>query len=149
MKKFYFLAVSLLCLFFLASCSDDESSANLKDDIYGEWLVTRTLVTPSNDFPNGYQDQQNWTFTKTGDVPTLTTSAGSVQGVWKSSSTWASPHWVFEAEGTDPLTSMNIKVVVEIIGISPMKGTNETYYRDPYTGLWKILDGFSIVGQRK
>ena len=39
--------------------------------------------------------------------------------------------------------------IVEIIGVNPLKGTNETYMQDPYTGAWTLLDAFSIEGVRQ
>lgn len=141
--KVYLSAV--LMLFLLMSC--DNGSAN-KFAIVGSWLVTRTLISGSTDFPDGYQDQQVWTFAQNGDTVALSTTAGSVAGVWQPSQTWASPHWVFDASGKDATTGMSFRVVVEIIGIEPFKGTNETYMLSPYTGAWEILDAFQVEGER-
>lgn len=150
MRKSIF-TLFLFSLITLISCSDESStpSGNLQSDIIGIWTVTRTLVSGSTDFPNGYQDQQAWKFTKSGDVVTLTTSVGSVNGVWKSTTTYASAHWVFDTSFTDPSTGMNYRILVEIIGVNPLKGTNESYIQDIYTGAWTLLDAFSIVGVRQ
>lgn len=141
--KLYFPAV--LMLFLLVSCTDESAD---KFDIVGSWLVTRTLISGSTDFPDGYQDQQVWTFTQNGDSVTLSTTAGSVAGVWQSSQTWGSPHWVFDTSWEDSATGMSYRVLVEIIGIDPLKGTNESYVLSPYSGAWELLDAFQIEGER-
>jgi hypothetical protein len=147
MKKFYFFIVIIGFVIALVSCNDNGTNTPVDHfDLTGSWLVTRTLVTPSTDFPNGYQDQQTWTFTKNGDVCTLTTSAGSVTGEWKSSSVYSQPHWVFDISWYDPTYGIYSRVVVEIINNNPLKGTDDTYYKDPSTGIWLLLDSFSIAG---
>jgi len=134
---------------FLSCSSDNPTSANLKTDLAGTWLVTRTIVTPTADFPAGYQDQQTWKFTVNGDQATITTSAGSMNGTWGKSSDFNYDHWIFEATGQDPRFGTQIKVRVEIINVDILKGTNETYTWDAYSSRYLISDAFSIEGVRQ
>lgn len=144
-----FLLLSILSVF-VYSCKDNSTNTptDAKSGLTGTWLVTRTLVTPSQDFPQGYQDQQEWSFTTNGSNATITTKDGSMNGSWTSSQDFANLHWVFEAEGTDYRTGLYIKVVVEITSVSPLKGTNVSYYYDSYNSMWVILDGFTVVGTK-
>ena len=150
MKYFFFFFFAIILL--LNACSDDStnsSSTDLKDGIIGTWNVKRTLSSGSNQFPNGYTDYQVWSFQKSGDNVVLSTNAGSVNGQWKSTQTWAANHWVFETTVYSPEMMSNYKVLVEIIGVSPLKGTNETYYQDPSSGIWFLLDAFKIEGTKQ
>jgi len=147
MFKHYVIILFVSILFL--SCSDSSTNSNLKTDISGDWVVTRTLISGSSSFPQGYQDVQNWKFTTNGNSATLTTTAGSINGSWKTSSNFANEHWVFEAQGNDPLTSLPIKIIVEIIAVNKLKGTNETYYYDSMNQMWLLLDAFSIEGVKK
>ncbi len=150
MKKFYFFLLTLGMIIVLASCKDNGTNPPADHfDLSGTWLVTRTMVTSNPDFPNGYQDQQSWTFTKNGDGCTLTTSAGSVAGEWKSSSVYSQAHWVFDISWYDQTYQIYSRVVVEVINNSPFKGTNDTYYKDPSTGIWLLLDSFSLAGVKQ
>jgi hypothetical protein len=151
MKNSFKIFTSLLFIAVLltfSSCSDNPASANLKTDLAGSWNVTRTIVTPSADFPNGYQDQQLWSFTVNGNTATITTSAGTMNGVWDKSTDFNYDHWIFEATGTDPRFGTQIKVRIEIIAVDKLKGTNETYFWDPYSSGFMLSDAFSIVGDR-
>ncbi len=149
-NKLLLFSLVLFLILLTFSCSDNSTNtpADLKNGAAGTWLVTRTLVTPSTDFPAGYQDQQQWTITVNGESALLTTKDGSINGTWRSSQSFPSLHWVFEVTGTDPRFGTQIKIVVEVISTSPFKGTNETYYYDPYSGSYLISDGFSITGTR-
>ena len=134
------------------SCSDsgtNDNKSDLKTDIAGKWTVVRTLVTPSNDFPNGYQDTQEWNFSVNGTDATLTTTAGSINGKWTTSKDFNYNHWVFEGQGNDPLTGLLIKIVVEIIGVDKLKGINSSYWFEQMNNMWILLDSFTIVGTRK
>ncbi len=152
-KLFYFRAVLISSLFlfllFLSSCSDDPTSADLKTGIDGTWLVTRTLVTPSKDFPDGYKDQQTWTIKTNGETATLTTVYGSMDGQWTTSNNFNFSHWYFEYEGPDPRTGFQIKIIIEIIAADPLKGTNETYVWDQYAGRYLLSDSFQCEGVRQ
>jgi len=52
-EKFFIFVVSTIAVV-LISCSDNATLPDLKNDIAGKWLLTRTLVRPNPDFPNGY-----------------------------------------------------------------------------------------------
>lgn len=132
----------------LNSCGDNATSPNLQTEIAGKWLVTRTLVTPNPDFPNGYQDQQEWTIAVQGETATLTTVAGTINGVWASSSNFSYKHWVFTYEGPDPRTGLQIKIIVEIIAAGPLKGTNETYYWDEFASRFILAESFQCNGSK-
>ncbi len=150
MKYLFFFLFAIILL--LNACSDDSTSSistDLKDGVIGTWNVKRTLSSSSNQFPNGYTDYQVWSFQKSGDNVVLSTNAGSVNGQWKSTQTWAANHWVFETTVYSPEMMSNYKVLVEIIGVSPLKGTNETYYQDPSSGIWFLLDAFKIEGTKQ
>lgn len=139
----------VIALPFIFSCSDSgTNSSDLKSGLAGTWTVVRTLVTPSKDFPNGYQDTQSWKFAVNGDNATLTTKDGSINGTWTTSKDFNYNHWVFEATGNDPLTGLLIKIQVEIIAVDKLKGTNTTYWYESMNGMWLLLDSFSIVGSR-
>ena len=143
------ILLSILFFSLLFSCSDSgTNTSDLKSGLAGTWTVVRTLVTPSKDFPNGYQDTQTWKFTVNGDNATLTTKDGSINGKWTTSKDFNYNHWVFEATGNDPLTGLLIKIQVEIIAVDKLKGTNSTYYYDSMNGIWFLLDSFSINGSR-
>lgn len=153
MKKYSILIRALSVLLFsilISSCKDSSTNpTDLKSGIAGTWIVTRTLVTYNPDFPNGYQDVQEWTFTVNENNATLTTSIGSMNGEWKSSQNFNYNHWVFEAQGIDPRTGLTIKIIVEIIGVDKLKGTNETYWYESMNGRWILSDSFTIEGKRK
>lgn len=142
------LLLVIISVFFL-SCSNDPTSPNLKSGLAGTWLVTRTIVTPTPDFPAGYQDIQTWTFTVNGDQATMSTTAGSMNGTWGKSTDFNYDHWIFEAIGPDPRTGFQIKIRVEIINVDKLKGTNETYNWDAYSSRYLIADAFSIEGVRQ
>lgn len=149
MKKPLFFVLSIPAIVvLLLSCGDNATSPDLKTDIAGKWLVTRTLVTPNPDFPNGYQDQQEWTIAVQGETAALTTVAGTINGAWTSSDNFSYKHWVFTYEGPDPRTGTQIKLVVELISAGPLKGTNETYYWDPFASRFLLAESFSCIGQK-
>lgn len=144
------------CLIFvlsllLVSCGDNSVSTPKfsANDAAGTWTVTRTMVTQNPDFPNGYQDIQVWTIAVNGTNGTLTTPAGTISGSWKTSANFSTEHWVFEYIGPDPRTGFQIKVLVEIIGASPLKGTNDTYTYDSWNNLWLLGDSFRIEGVKQ
>ncbi|GEM_PF-5272192 len=150
MGKFVLLFAVLISPLFFVSCGDNNpSSPDLKTNIDGTWLVTRTLVTPSKDFPKGYKDQQTWTIKTSGETATLTTIYGTINGKWDVSNNFNYSHWCFAYEGADPRTNMKIKVIIEIIAAGPLKGTNETYYWDPYANRFLLSDSFSCTGVKK
>ncbi len=150
MKKLFYFSAIILLVFSFISCQDDNpAAADLKTGIDGTWLVTRTLVTPSNDFPKGYKDQQVWTIKTNGETATLTTDAGTMNGQWTVSGNFNFSHWYFEYEGPDPRTGFQIKILIEIIGASPLKGTNETYVWDQYSGRYLLSDSFECEGVRQ
>jgi hypothetical protein len=150
MRKLAYLPLVLLLSFLFVSCGDDNpASPDLKTGIDGTWLVTRTLVTPSKDFPAGYKDQQTWTIKTNGETATLTTTAGTIDGKWTSSANFTYSHWYFEYEGPDPRTGMQIKIVIEIINAGPFKGTNESYFWDPYSSRFLLNDSFSCTGVKQ
>lgn len=149
MKKFFNSFLCLLFIFSVFSCKKNSTASNtpnLKTDVVGTWLVTRTLVTPNQDFTNGYADQQNWTIAVSGETASLTTDAGTINGTWASSVTYSYPHWYFEWEGQDPRTGYQIKIIVEIIDIDPFLATNETYYWDIYGQQYLLLESFGCEG---
>lgn len=147
---FNFIILFLASILLFASCSkDNPTSPSLKTGLAGTWIVTRTIVTPTVDFPNGYQDIQEWKFTVNGETAVITTSAGSMNGTWTKSKDFNYDHWLFEATGTDPRFGTQIKVRVEIINVDKLKGTNETYYWDASLSSFVISDAFSIEGVRK
>lgn len=134
------LALALgLCV--LLGCGGSESG-DLRGGLAGSWQVVRTLVTANPDFPNGYQDTQLWTFAVTGDAATLSTGAGSINGSFNGSI------WVFSVQGYDPLTSLPLTVTVTIIGVDPLKGTNETLIHDPTGARPDTREAFTIEGTR-
>jgi len=127
-----------LLLGWLAGCGGQD----LKQGLAGTWLVTRTLVTPVEGLPNGYYDQQEWTFTVSGEGSTLSTKDGSVGGSWNGGS------WVFATSYTDPRFGVPAQLSIEIIGVDPLKGTLENKLLDP-TGLRPpTLEGFTLEGTR-
>jgi len=135
MKKFNYSFLCFLLIISIISCKKNPTNSplNLKADIVGTWVVTRTLVTPNQDFTNGYTDQQAWIIAVSGETATLTTNAGTINGAWVNTTpTYGYPHWYFEWEGQDPRTGFHIKIIVEIIDIDPFLATNETYYWDIY-----------------
>ena len=154
-KSFYFAFPVVLVIFMLFSCSDDNSvSPDLKTGIDGTWIVTRTLISPSKDFPNGYKDQQTWKISTNGETATLTVLAGGVNmgtidGKWTTSATFGYEHWYFEYEGQDPRTGFNIKIVVEVIAAGPLKGTDDTYVWDKYANTYTLSDAFSCEGVKQ
>jgi len=151
MKKF---SCSFLCFFLLFniySCKKNSTSSttpNLKTDVAGKWLITRTLVTPNQDFTNGYADQQTWTIAISGETASLTTDTGTISGTWASSTTYSYSHWYFEWEGQDPRTGYQIKIIIEIIDIDPFLATNETYYWDIYGQRYLLLESFGCEGTK-
>lgn len=151
MKKFNATLIYILIILSLFSCKKNatEPKLDLQADAVGTWLVTRTLVTPNQDFTNGYADQQTWTIAVSGETATLSTSAGTISGIWiQSTATYGYPHWYFEWEGQDPRTGSYIKIIVEIFDIDPFLATNETYYWDIYSQQYFILDSFACEGVR-
>ncbi len=152
MKKFYYSFLCFLFIFLIYSCKKDDpgpTTPNLKTDIVGTWLVTRTLVTPNQDFPNGYADQQTWTIAVSGETATVTTDAGTINGMWvNTTDTYGYPHWYFEWEGPDPRTGYQIKIIVEIIDIDPFLATNETYSWDISSQRYLLLDSFGCEGAK-
>ena len=154
MKKYLYLSFIAIAVIFLTSCSDNPSSPDLKTGIAGTWLVTRTLVTPSKDFPNGYKDQQTWEISTNGDAASLTVYAGGVNvgtisGQWTKSQNFGYDHWYFEYEGQDPRTGFQIKIIVEIINAGPLKATDETYVWDKYANMYTLSDSFSCEGAKQ
>ena len=154
MKKFIPILFVLLTFVILSSCSDNTTAPDLKTGIDGSWLVTRTLVTPSKDFPNGYKDQQTWQIKINGTTATLTVIAGgvtvgTVNGTWTTSDNFNYEHWYFEYEGQDPRTGFQIKIIVEIIGTGPLKATDETYVWDKYANMYVLSDSFACEGVKQ
>jgi hypothetical protein len=149
MKKLLLLLILLAPLVLFISCGDDANGPDLKTGIDGTWLVTRTLITPSTDFPNGYQDQQTWTIKTTGETATLTTQAGTINGTWAASDNFPDKHWYFVFEGQDPRTGFPIRITVEIIGASPLKGTNDTFNWDQYLQKYTLADSFKCEGKKQ
>lgn len=147
----FLILPAIISVMLITSCSDSatNSNSNLKTDIAGKWSVIRTLVTPSKDFPNGYKDVQDWSFTVNGENASLTTKDGTINGKWTKSSDFNYDHWVFDAQGSDPLTGLTIKIVVEIIAVNKLKGTNSSYYYDSMNNMWLLLDSFTIEGTKK
>lgn len=105
--------------------------------------MTRTLVTPVDGLPQGYTDQQVWTFTTSGETATLTTSAGSVGGKWAGAS------WLFETDYNDPRTGMPAHLKIEIIGTAPLKGTLENTFYDPTGYRPPSTEAFTLEGVRQ
>lgn len=149
-KKFCYSFLFLLLILSINSCKKDPTGSatpNLKTDVVGTWLVTRTLVTPNHDFTNGYADQQTWTIAVSGETASLSTEAGTINGTWvQSTATYGYSHWYFEWEGADPRTGYQIKIIVEIIDIDPFLATNETYYWDIYGSQFLLLESFGCEG---
>ncbi len=151
MKKFSYSFLCFLFIFSIYSCKKNSTGSNtpdLKTGVVGTWLVTRTLVTPNQDFTNGYQDQQTWTIATSDETASLTTDAGTIYGTWAISANFPDPHWYFEYEGSDPRTGYQIKIIVEIIDIDPFLATNETYYWDIYGNQYLLLESFGCEGVR-
>ncbi len=70
MKKVLYV-FSFLLLAFAFGCSsstDSNPTGDLQNDVFGTWTVTRTLVSGSSSFPQGYQDIQTWKITKSGSA---------------------------------------------------------------------------------
>jgi len=154
MRKSVYSLIFFLISILIISCSDNTSAPDLKTGIDGTWLVTRTLVTPSNDFPKGYKDQQTWQIQTNGTTASLTVIAGginigTINGTWTKSSNFNFEHWYFEYEGQDPRTGFQIKIIVEIIGTGPLKATDETYVWDKYANTYTLSDSFSCEGVKQ
>lgn len=118
------------------------ASPSLESGLAGTWVVTRTLVTEVQGLPNGYQDQQEWTFTTSGKSGKLTTAAGSVDGTYDGS-------WVFATEYTDPRVGLPATLRIEIIGVDPLKGTLENNLFDPTGARPPNKEAFRLDGVRK
>lgn len=125
-----------------ASTGSGPGSASLESGLAGTWVVTRTLVTEVQGLPNGYQDQQEWTFTTSGKTAKLTTAAGSVDGTYEGS-------WVFATEYTDPRVGLPATLRIEIIGVDPLKGTLENNLFDPTGARPPNKEAFRLDGVRK
>lgn len=95
MKKFNSTIIFTIIILAIFSCKKNSTEPKLdqQTDAVGTWLVTRTLVTPNQDFTNGYADQQTWTIAVSGETATLSTSAGTINGTGvQSTTTYAYPH---------------------------------------------------------
>lgn len=126
-----------------ATSPSGTSAPNLQSGLAGTWLVTRTLVTAVEGMPNGYQDQQVWTFQTTGQKATLSTKDGAVDGSYNGAS------WVFGAQYTDPRVGLPAHLAIEIIGVDPLKGTLENNLYDPTGFRPPSKEGFRLDGVRQ
>jgi hypothetical protein len=126
----------------LAAGASTSCSASLEGGLAGTWLVTRTLVTEVQGLPNGYQDQQEWTFTTSGKTGKLTSAAGSVDGTFDGT-------WVFATQYTDPRVGLPATLRIEIIGVDPLKGTLENNLFDPTGFRPPNKEAFQLEGVRK
>ena len=129
-----FLSAATFCL----SCDD---AGDLKGGLAGTWKVTRTLVTEVEGLPNGYWDEQVWTFAVQGESATLSTEAGSVGGTFNGT-------WVFQTEYYDPRTGMPASIRIEIIGVDPLRGTLENTVYDPTGYRPPSTEAFELEGVR-
>lgn len=130
----------------LTGCSSDSSEANggkLQSGLAGSWLVTRTLVTHVDGIPDGFQDQQLWSFSVSGSSATLSTTDGTVGGSWTGSS------WLFETDYTDPRVGLPAHLKIEIIGVDPLGGTLENTLYDPTGYRPPTLEAFRLDGVRQ
>lgn len=153
-KMYYYFALLLFAISACSNSSDSNTEANLKTDIFGTWTVTRTLVSGSSDFPNGYHDIQTWKITKNGENAYIevwdiaNTYIGKMDGSWTSTQSFNYPHWNFTATFPHPLTGQMTTVYIDAIGLNPFKGANDTYLQDPYLG-WVLADAFTFEGVRR
>ena len=136
------LTTLLAVLLTLGAIGCSGGGGNIKDGLAGKWTVIRTVVTEVPGLKPGYYDTSTWTFVVNGNDAELKTDAGSIKGSFTGTS------WVFSGQGTHPQTGQGISVKVEIIGVDPLKGTNEITFYDPYGYRPPSTEAFVIEGSR-
>jgi hypothetical protein len=126
-----------------SSTPTGSTPAEVQAGLAGTWRDTRTLVTAVEGLPNGYYDEQIWTFKTSGQNATLSTQDGSVNGAFNGTS------WAFSAEYTDPRVGLPAKLSIEIIAVDPLKGTLENNVYDPTGFRPPSKEAFRLDGVRQ
>jgi hypothetical protein len=131
----------------LAACSSSKDSSAgtgnaTPEGLAGAWCIVKTEVTGTVDHPPGSKFPAELVFTVSGTTGTMSTPgvAGTANG------TFENGVWTFQYQATlGGLVSQN---QVQVISISPFKGTEEHRYYDQFNQPYGI-ESLSLEGWRK
>ena len=108
-NKFKIFAMLSAFVILFSSC-DDSTSANkpilsLKDDIAGNWRITRTCVLSNNGVAIGSKNILFANISKDSKYPeeiTMTINDHPIKGYWADTELYKFKHWLLAVEGVDP-----------------------------------------------
>ena len=126
-NKFKTFAMLSAFVILFSSC-DDSTSANkpilsLKDDIAGNWRITRTCVLSNNGVAIGSKNILFANISKDSKYPeeiTMTINDHPIKGYWADTELYKFKHWLLAVEGVDPESGLKLISLFEIGNINPL-----------------------------
>lgn len=154
-NKFKIFAMLSAFVILFSSC-DDSTSANkpilsLKDDISGNWRITRTCVLSNNGVAIGSKDILFANISKDSKYPeeiTMTINDHPIKGYWADTELYKFKHWLLAVEGVDPESGLKLISLFEIGNINPLQGLNTNMYENPNTKELELINAFEFTGEK-